>query len=298
MRHFLRRSRSVGFTLIELLVVIAIIAILIGLLVPAVQKVRDAAARASCQNNLKQIGLAVHAYHDSHKEIPPVRIGNDHATWAVLLLPHLEQDNVAKLWRITDLYVNQSAAATGVNVPVYFCPARRSPGIVLSNQTPAGGLGDYAACSGTGTANNRNANGVFILAAVRKNGDVITAYSSSIRMPGGIPDGTSNTILIGEKHIRASTSFGAAEDRSIFSALVANAYRRFAGPGSDGITRGLVIPPNNAANTNQSFGGPHSGVCVFVMGDGSVKSISTSIDPVNLGRLAARNDGLPISVDF
>src|SRR2546423_620007 len=152
------RAKRRGFTLIELLVVIAIIAIMISLLVPAVQKVRESASRATCQNNLKQIGLAIHNYHDANKAMPASRLGPQHATWFVLILPYVEQTALYKQWDLSKTYYEQTPAVQNAFVSQYVCPTRRSEPVpstqyeVSSTGRPdnlehPGTQGDYA-CNG------------------------------------------------------------------------------------------------------------------------------------------------------
>src|SRR5438477_10353663 len=109
------RARQ-AFTLIELLVVIAIMGVLMGLLLPAVQRVREAAARTKCQNNLKQIGLAIHNYHDVYKKLPPSRYGPQHATWCMLILPYLEQEGLFRQWDLSKSYYEQAPAVQNAYV--------------------------------------------------------------------------------------------------------------------------------------------------------------------------------------
>src|SRR5205823_5495242 len=144
---------------------------------------REAANRMSCSNNLKQIGLAIHQYHDSNGCLPPSSIAPGWATWAVLILPYMEQGNVYRQWDLQRRYYQQAGAPNSpvlqVNVPSYFCPTRRSASglgfstkgdersIPLFPSTP-GGLCDYAACQGNGFGvATPNANGALIIAKYR-----------------------------------------------------------------------------------------------------------------------------------
>lgn len=307
------RNRRTGFTLIELLVVIAIIAILIALLVPAVQKVREAANRAECGNNLKQMGVALHNYHNVNKKLPPSRGADPSPTWAAFILPYLEQEAAYKLWvqpiiRTSYYHVNNKGARETI-VGIYFCPTRRrsSPqwltdpvnggrndrlqGNAAKPITP-GALGDYACCMGSGTIDGISGyidyyNGSKPPRDTTKPGPGAFTYFTA---GGGISfnritDGTSNTFLVGEKHIRP-IDLRLAADTSIYNGDN-GAAQRLAGPNT-----ALAL---NHTVTGNRFGSAHPGSCQFVMGDGSVRPIRVSINTTTLGYLADRADGKTIT---
>ena len=212
------RSNRRGFTLIELLVVIAIIAILIGLLLPAVQKVREAAARMSCQNNLKQIGIALHSFHDANGRMPPG--GGDDTTpfgsgpsgwgssWKVYILPHIEQDNIFKQWQFNSYSsgwqnVNNLTLVNKITIKTYRCPSSTLPDFTPGSTTNVCDsfqmFTSYVGVAGTTLDNPVNTNiGCCEGTGPINGGSGILCTNCQIKMTQ-ITDGTSNTILAGEQ---------------------------------------------------------------------------------------------------
>jgi prepilin-type N-terminal cleavage/methylation domain-containing protein len=297
MSHDRQRRGRHGFTLIELLVILAIIAVLIGLLVPAVQKVHEAAARARCKNNLKQMGLALHMYHGDNNRLPPSRLSDLHATWAVLILPYVEQGPLYQQWDVRLTYYDQSAVARQTPVPIYYCPSRRSsqtpPGVSISgdqNDDPGpgphtpGALGDYAACTGTDNCDGADCVGAHN-GAFRANMDQFGRNLGFVRF-ATIVDGLSNTIFVGEKHVQLDNFGRGPLDCSLYNGDYWICSTRSGGP---------KFPLSaNRTDSAPQFGSYHQGICQFLLGDGSVRPISTAIDAKILGLLANIADGQAI----
>jgi len=272
-----RTSRH-GFTLIELLVVISIISILIGLMMPAVQKAREAADRTVCANNLKQISLAMHNYEGIFHSFPPARVRPDGASWAVLIMPWIEQNNLYGQWTVAAPYYNQNDVARLSTVPIYFCPARRGAqgSISVSGDLPGGvgahvpgALSDYAGNFGSADLCTITDDGAFQL-------------GGGVRF-SAILDGSSNTVLAGEKHVPLNNFGQGWLDSSVYNGEYPLTYLRGAGYGI-----GIAQYHNEQS---WKFGGYHTAVSLFAMCDGSVRGIAKTIPPETLALLCRINDG-------
>ncbi|MFL5341027.1 MAG: DUF1559 domain-containing protein [Gemmataceae bacterium] len=291
------RSRN-AFTLIELLVVIAIMAVLMGLLLPAVQKVRGAASRTKCTNNLKQIGLALHNLHDTKKALPPGYTTNVAADgtetgpgwgWAAQLLPFVEQDNLYRQIRFDlDILDPANASWRVTVVAIYNCPSESRDGpitVVDAGGKPLGQVGpsNYVAMNGVlgVSSDSMDNNGVFL---------------RNTRMPfDNITDGLSNTLFVGERASNMSdcTWTGAVTNAVVPAKRYPDPTDQFANAEA---AAALVLAhgsrdhlPNNPlvfdADATSSF---HPQGVNFLFGDGSVRMIGNTINGLTYEALLTR----------
>jgi len=382
-----------AFTLVELLVVIAIIGILIALLLPAVQAAREAARRMQCQNHLKQIGLAIHNFHDAQRGLPPATLGGTdaqvygymRASLLAFLYPYIEQ---AALWSHMTAYglekpfgqqwwnVDMPAAMPGgkksfASVGTYVCPSRRAAG-AMSDDTPnittneiwtttgnSGPISDYVYVMAVylspaeegalaGQAYNwmhdwpnrwRQHYGPFRLANIGGDPNVAASYASWTPRDtfSRLADGTSNQLMIGEKHINAAdlgkcashpeigngkfanecsyvgnqhTSLGSVGALTLSHYYASSGFKTIKeaalGAGhttsfsimraSDPTPGPYYANPAGMWNYLAFFGSPHTGICNFVLGDGSVQSLSVSTPTHILGCLGTVSDGNSVSI--
>jgi len=318
-----QRQKQPGFTLIELLVVIAIIAILVALLLPAVQQAREAARRSACKNNLKQIGLAIHNYHEVNRVLPPgtlMKAGDVNAGsvaawgWGAILLPYLEQANLYNSLRVSegdlDAVLRDASIRdlTKTVLPVYRCPSAYGEALnrnrsfnspygnsPISWTDPFPATSNYAAMIGTRW-------GRLDLYVTQRRDPWGSMFGvSSVRFHH-VTDGLSNTILIGER------------DQFCYAAVWAG-VRRYTANGTVGNPAALgsasskinEAAPELTGDTgcHQGFSSEHTGGAHFVFADGSVRFIGETIQfnssgaadaspPATIGvyqKLARRNDG-------
>ncbi|WP_339729733.1 DUF1559 domain-containing protein [uncultured Gimesia sp.] len=269
-----------GFTLIELLVVIAIIAILIALLLPAVQQAREAARRLSCKNNLKQLGIGLHNYHDTHGCFPPGYIykpgtgGNQSGFgWVTMLLPMLDQANLYDQFDLSEpIFSAVNQAARERHIPGLLCPSdpiSENGFVEMGSATERYAMGCYVANFGPPDldANQEQRTGMFSRNSATRSRDVT--------------DGLSNTLCVGERQNGEFRNGAVHGNHFEYETTWAGAVREITDATDD---HGHMVlfqtghVPNASTSDDRDVSAPHVGFAQFLLGDGSVRLIGSSID--------------------
>jgi prepilin-type N-terminal cleavage/methylation domain-containing protein len=302
--------RKRGFTLVELLVVIAIIGVLVGLLLPAVQAAREAARRMQCSNNLKQLGLATHNYESTFKTFPPAGIDTNEMSWAVMLLPFLEQNNLFSRFDFNQgnwQARNRITVVKGVTVPSYQCPSATGDtqfSVFNANEADVRTSHYHAVLGPTGPNGSANNQAYSVLGNPALDFGVVAtqgAFGNSIARTatytvplsnkmGGISDGTSNTVMYGEFSWKGY-QFWRPWTRGWYSDTRGTLMY---------LSKNVTYPINSKFSlkwNDGSFGSQHTGGAQFSRADGSVQFIAQNVDMAIYRAVASRNGGEPTSIN-
>jgi prepilin-type N-terminal cleavage/methylation domain-containing protein/prepilin-type processing-associated H-X9-DG protein len=276
-----------GFTLIELLVVIAIIAILIALLLPAVQQAREAARRTECKNNLKQLGLAIHNYHDSFNTIPPGWIGGvataNNFSWQIFLLPGIEQTN---LYNALNFLTAFSTGDTNLmaTLPAFRCASDTGAGTYLG-LARSNYAGVIVGAPSTSTSTSTHNGGSF--------------GQNSKHNFRDYRDGMSQTVMVGERMSTGLINGNPRGTEGVVAGPFPGEYMVVGGTGTAAVPAGgaAIYLPNSNGTATGAFSSRHAGGAQFLLGDGSVRMVSENINSATFQAVGTTSGG-EITGDF